>query len=138
MLNPIASLSVYLLEFLVAYTYFSNLLRQRFSTAKVIFIGILLFFFCSELNLLSQNNTTLNLCASCVASILFALFCFHGTLTQDIFYSVVLVVLNTALEIIVLSFGSFVTGSAFLDYNNDLLLFLVEALCSKGVYFLLF
>lgn len=44
MLNPIASLSVYLLEFLIAYTYFSNLLRQRFSTAKVIFIGILLFF----------------------------------------------------------------------------------------------
>lgn len=116
--------------------YFAGIFEQRFSPVKSICIGLLLFSMCSGLNLLSHNNTTLNLCTSLLATTLFSLICFHGTIAQDVFFSIVLVVLNTTLEAIVLSLSTFITGNAFLDYNNDVLLFLFEAVSSKGAYYL--
>ena len=56
---------------------------------------------------------------------------------QRLFYSFVLIVINAALEAVIISLSTYVTGTAFLDYNNNLLLFLFEAISSKGVYFLI-
>lgn len=136
MLNPIASFCVYWAEMLIAYTYFSGIFEKRFATSKAITIGFIFYSCCSVLNLISQNNTTLNLCTSVLVTELFALCCFLGTRIQTIFYAFVLFVMNGTLEVITILLSSYVTGNAFLDYNSNVLLFFFEAISSKGVYYL--
>ena len=136
MLNPIASFCVYWAEMLIAYTYFSGIFEKRFASSKAIMIGFILYSGCSVLNLISGNNTTLNLCTSVLVTELFALCCFRGTRIQTIFYAFVLFVMNGTLEVITISLSSYITGNAFLDYNSNVLLFFFEAISSKGVYYL--
>lgn len=136
MLNPIASFCVYWVEMLIAYTYFSGIFEQHFTTSKCISIGFLLFSIGSVLNLVTGNNTTINFCTFFLATAIFALCCFRGTKIQSMFYAFILIVINAALEAITISLSAYITGNAFLDYNSDVLLFLFEAICSKGVYYL--
>ena len=136
MLNPVASFCIYWVEMLIAYTYFCGIFEKRFSDRKITSIGFLIYSICSVLNLISGNNTTLNLCASVLATELFALYCYRGKLIQTIFYAFLLFVMNGTLEVITISFSTFITGYAFLDYNNNLLLFFFEAISSKGIYYL--
>ena len=137
MLNPIASFCVYWAEMFIAYTYFSGIFEKRFSTIKCILFGLVLFSSGSILNLAFSNNTTINLFSFLLTTTIFATFCFRGKAVQRLFYSFVLIVINAALEAVIISLSTYVTGTAFLDYNNNLLLFLFEAISSKGVYFLI-
>lgn len=136
MLNPIASFCVYWAEMLIAYTYFSGILERRFSAGKCFFFGFVLFSGASILNLISGNNTTLNFCVSILVNILFSIICFQGTIARSVFYGIILFVMSGTLEIATIALSSMITGNAFLDYNNDLLLLLFEAISSKGLYFL--
>ena len=136
MLNPIASCCVYWAEMLIAYTYFSGVFEKRFSIGKTISIGLLLYSSCSVLNLISGNNTTLNLCTSVLVTELFALCCYRGKAMQTVFYAFLLFVMNGALEVITISISAYVTGNGFLDYNSNTLLFFFEAISSKGIYYI--
>ena len=136
MLSPIASFGVYWAEMLIAYIYFSGILPKRFSPGKCFWVGFGLFSVASLLNLLSGNHATLNLCVSVAVSVLFAVTCFRGRAVRNAFYGIILFVMNGALEIVTIALSSAVTGNAFLDYNSDWLLFLFEAISSKGLYFL--
>lgn len=136
MLNPVASFCVYWAEMLIAYTYFSGIFERRFQVSRCIITGCLIYSVGSALNLISGNNTTLNLCTSFFLTVVFSFSCFRGKPIQSIFYSIVLFVMNGAMETLTIALSSSITGNAFLDYNNDLLLFLFEAISSKGVYYL--
>ena len=136
MLNPVFSLCVYFVEMTISYIFFSNILEQRFSTPKCVIIGCGVFFIASTLNLLFNNNSAINGFITYIAALIFALVCFRARIQQYIFYSAILVVSNAAFEITTIFISSYITGSGFRDYNNNLLLLLFETIISKALFFL--
>lgn len=136
MLNPIASFCVYFAEMVIAYIFFSGIFEHRISAKKCVLSGIALFSVCSVLNLLSRNNVIINGFSTFFMTLLFSVICFRCTFLQGVFYTVTLVVVNTALETFIVAFSSYITGTTFLDYNNNFILFLFEAISCKSAYFL--
>lgn len=136
MLHPVASFCVFFAEMLIAYTYFMGLMEQRFLSSKCVLFGTLLFSAASAVNLLSGNNTTLNLFVSFLVTTMFAIICFRGNVIQKVFYTLIIVIVSGTLEAVTLSLSTFVTGNAFLDYNGNPFLLLFEAISSKGIYYL--
>lgn len=136
MLNPLASFCVYFAEMVIAYIFFSGIFEHRISAKKCVLIGIALFSVCSVLNLLSRNNVIINGFSTFFMTLLFSVICFRCTFLQGVFYTVTLVVVNTALETFIVAFSSYITGTTFLDYNNNFILFLFEAISCKSAYFL--
>lgn len=136
MLNPVFSLCVYFVEMSISYIFFSNILEQRFRLAKCLIIGCGVFFIASAVNLVFNNNSTINGIVTYIAAFVFALVCFRAKIQQYFFYCAILVVSNTAFEITTIFMSSYVTGSGFRDYNNDLILLLFETITSKSLFFL--
>lgn len=136
MLNPIASLCVFLVEAVIAYIFFSNLFEHRITPWKCILVGIALAFCASSVNLLSGNIPGLNALSTIIMMLVLSLFCFHCTVIQSVFHTVVLMMVNSALETFVIVVSSYVTGSGFQDYNNDSVLFLFQAVTCKTLYLL--
>ena len=136
MLNPIASFCVYFAEMVIAYIFFSGIFEHRISAKKCVLSGIALFSVCSVLNLLSRNNVIINGFSTFFMTLLFSVICFRCTFLQGVFYTVTLVVVNTALETFIVAFSSYITGTTFLDYNNNFILFLFEVISCKSAYFL--
>lgn len=136
MLNPIASLSVFLVEVVIAYIFFSNLFDHRIEPVKCLFVGICLAVCASALNLISQNNPSVNGLSTIGVTIILSLICFRCTVIQSVFHTAILVVVNTALETFVVAISSHVTSSGFQDYNNSFFLFIFQAITSKTLYYL--
>lgn len=136
MLNPLASCCVYWAESLIAYIYFSEIFEHRFSRKICFLFGFCLYSLGSLLNLMFRNDSAVNLFVTLLLAVTYAIFCFRGSIIRNGFYAIVLVVVNTTIELIILNLSVYITGNAFLDYNADVLLFLFEAICSKGLYFL--
>lgn len=136
MLNPFLSFGIYLIEFTVAYVFFSSVFDFCVSSTKSVLIGILLFSCGAGCNLLYNNHVIINGIVYFVTLLIFSSRCFCCRPMQSIFYSAILLVLNTALEAWTISLISYITHHAFLDYNNNLLLFLLEAISSKSLYYL--
>lgn len=136
MLNPIASLCVFLVEAVIAYIFFSNLFAHRIAPWKCMLIGLGLAFCASTVNLFSRNIPGVNAISTIVMMLVLSLFCFHCTVIQSVFHTVVLMMVNSALETFVIVVSSYVTGSGFQDYNNDSVLFLFQAVTCKTLYLL--
>lgn len=136
MLNPIASLCVFLIEVVIAYIFFANLFDRRIEPFKCLFIGITLALCASALNLLFQNDPSVNAISTIAMMIILSLACFRCTVIQSVFHTAILVVVNTALETFVIAVSAHVTGSGFYDYNDNFFLFIFQAVTCKTLYFL--
>lgn len=136
MLNPIVSVIVYLTEMLISYIFFSNIFEKRYPSGKCIIIGILLFSAGSAINILCANNGVINSVFSIILNCLFAFICFESQVYLSFFYSFILVIINGALEVSVISSISRLTDNSFLDYNSSLPLLVLECSTCKGLYFM--
>lgn len=136
MLNPIASLCVFLVEAVIAGIFFANLFEFRVTPWKCILVGLVLALGASSVNLLSGNIPGLNALSTIIMMLVLSLFCFRCTVIQSVFHTVVLMMVNSALETFVIVVSSYVTGSGFQDYNNDSVLFLFQAVTCKTLYLL--
>lgn len=136
MLNPIASFCVFLVEVVIAYIFFSNLFDHRIEPVKCLIVGVGLAFCASALNLLSQNNPSVNGLSTIGITIILSFVCFRCTVIQSVFHTAILVVVNTALETFVVAVSAHVTGSGFQDYNNSFFLFIFQAITCKTLYYL--
>lgn len=96
MLNPIASFCVFLVEVVIAYIFFSNLFDHRIEPVKCLIVGVGLAFCASALNLLSQNNPSVNGLSTIGITIILSFVCFRCTVIQSVFHTAILVVVNTA------------------------------------------
>lgn len=137
MLNPLFSLFVYLIEMVISHVFFSSLCKQKMSTPKTIGIGSLLFAVGSAVNILLQNNGFVNALATLIINAVFVLRCFGCTLQKSTFYASILGMLNTALEIAIISISSFVSGDNFSGYNSNFLLLVFQTITIKAIYFLI-
>lgn len=136
MLNPIASLCVFLVEAVIAYIFFSNLFEHRIAPWKCMLIGLGIAFCASAVNLLSRNVPGINAVSTIMMMLVLSLFCFHCTAVQSVFHTIVLMMINSAIETFVVLVSAHVTGSGFQDYNTDFYLFLFQAVTCKTLYLL--
>lgn len=136
MLDPLVSCSVYAFEMLIIYVFFSRISERKVATLKVFLVGIFLFEAGSTINLLFQNNIWINTLTSIAIRILFCVVCFDLKPVLAACYSVVLVVLNFALELISVLVISAITGTEAIDYNSNLALLILECSTSKILFFL--
>ena len=82
MLNPIASLGVYLAEMVICYFFFSDIFERRTTSLKCLVIGSVIFSAGSALNLLFNNNSMINSLTTFVIIFLFSFSSFHTSLLQ--------------------------------------------------------
>lgn len=136
MLNPICSLCVYITEMVIAYIFFSSIFERRFETIKCIFIGFILFITGSLINLISGNNPVINFFTTILIILLFSVISFRARIIQYCFSTAILVIGNMTLEMAAIAISSSISGSSFLDYNTNILLFIFEAVSSKSLYYL--
>lgn len=137
MLNPLFSLCVYWVEMVISYAFFSSLFKQTMAFAKTAAIGGTLFAIGSGVNILLQNNGLVNALATLIINVAFARICFECSLQKSAFYAAILVILNTALEVAVISISSFVIGDSFSGYNSNFILLIFHAITIKTLYFLI-
>lgn len=134
MLNPISSVVVYFVELLISYLYFSNVADRKFSYFKCMAIGCLLFGTGSVINLQCANNSTVNTTVTIIMNCVFACTCFDLKPYLGAFYTVILVAVNTAFELVAITSISALSGDGFFDYNYNFSLFILEFSISKILY----
>lgn len=136
MLNPIVSCVVYAFDMLIIYIFFSRTAEKSVSTFKSILFGLLLFEVASSINVLFQNNLWINTVVSIMIRISFGICCFRIRPFQALSYSVILVVINFALELVSVLLISTITKNQPVDYNSNLPLLAIECSTSKIFLFL--
>lgn len=137
MLNPIFSFCVYQMEMIISYIFYGAVFETRFTPAKRLLIGGLLFSLGSGINLLLRNNATMNILSTFALTALYGSSCFDSTVLKSLFYSAIMGIINAAVEVAVVSLSSYVTGTAFGEYNSNFTLALFQAVLIKTFYFLI-
>ena len=137
MLNPIFSFCVYQVEMIISYIFYGAVFETRFTPAKRLLIGGLLFSLGSGINLLLRNNATMNILSTFALTALYGSSCFDSTVLKSLFYSAIMGIINAAVEVAVVSLSSYVTGTAFGEYNSNFTLALFQAVLIKTFYFLI-
>lgn len=136
MLNPIVSCVVYAFDMLIIYIFFSRTVEKSLSTLKCILLGLFLFELGSVVNLAFQNNLWINTVVSIAIRIIFGIYCFHVRPFHAVCYSIILVVINFALELVSVLLISTLTNTEPIDYNTNLSLLIVECSTCKILLFL--
>ena len=134
MLNPIFSLCVYITEVVIAHIFFSEIFESRRSIIGRTICGFGLAIIGSSINLIFLNNSTLNGIATFAITVTLAFLCFHAKLTQCLFYSAILAVINMSIEVTVVFVGAAISDSSFMDYNNNFTLLIFQAVTSKLLF----
>lgn len=136
MLIPGVSCVVYAFDMLIIYIFFSRSAEKKISTLKCILLGLSLFELGSVINLVFQNNLWINTAVSITIRICFGIYCFNIRPFRAACYSIILVVINFALELVSVLAISTLTSSEPIDYNTNLPLLVVECSTCKIFLFL--
>lgn len=136
MMNPIVAVSVFSLEILICYIFFSNIFQRKRSNLICFLCGAIAALVAASCNLLSHNSGVINTIVSTVVQCTFAYICFHTKLYISFFYSLILVVIGGTAEVFVIFTFSHIMGVEFLAYNDNLMVLIMECSTSKIIYFL--
>ena len=135
-MNPIVAVSVFSLEILICYIFFSNIFQRKRSNLICFLCGAIAALVAASCNLLSHNSGVINTIVSTVVQCTFAYICFHTKLYISFFYSLILVVIGGTAEVFVIFTFSHIMGVEFLSYNDNLMVLIMECSTSKIIYFL--
>lgn len=136
MLNPIVSCVVYAFDMVIIDIFFTRTAERSISTLKCILLGLFLFELGSVVNLVFHNNLWINTVVSIAIRICFGIYCFNIRPFQAACYSIILVVINFALELVSVLVISTLTNTEPIDYNTNLALLIVECSTCKILLFL--
>lgn len=110
MIIKIAYFIVYFIEMLISYIFFNHIGYRKKSAALTLAIGAILFELGAVVSLFNIDSALLNAFFTLAANIVFAIVFFDVKKLQGIFYSFMLVVLSSFLELV-----SIFTISTFAD-----------------------
>lgn len=136
MLNPAVSCAVYAVDMIIIYLFFSRIAEKKISTLACLLFGLFLFEVGSALNLAFQNNLLINTLVSIATRIIFGFFCFDIRPFQAVCHSIILVVINFALELVSVFAISSLASADPVDYNSNIALLIVECSTCKILLFL--
>lgn len=137
MMNPLFSLCVYIVEVLIAHIFFSEIFENTCAFPKKMMFCSSLAIFGSSVNLVFLNNSTINGITTFAITVILARLCFQAKIAQCIFYSAILAVINMTTEVTTVFIGSAISDSSFLDYNNNCVLLIFQAITSKLLFLVL-
>lgn len=136
MLALIPSLSVFLLEMLIAYAVFSYLGARRFAPLPTFALGAALFASGAAVNLLFANTFWINALYTALINFAFAVLCFRLEARPAALYAVLMDLLSIAFESVTILLVSAARGVAMTFYNSDLTTLVIETGISKTLYFI--
>ncbi len=136
MLNPIVSCTVYAVEMLIVYLFFTRITERCRPVIICFILGLAYFEFGSLINLLFHNSTWINTVTCAFIISIFAITCFHIRPHMAVIYSVILNLLNYILEIVGMLLLSGLFFSNNIDYNSSPALLLTMTLICKSLWFL--
>lgn len=136
MLDPVISSCVYFLEMLISYLFFSGVTDRRGRPWNILLLGTFCFEIASAVNLLFGNIGWLNLIAFCLVNLIFSKLCFALKVRTALFYTLILAVLMTALEVVVIFLLSAFWRRDITDYNCNFALLILIVAVNKTLYFL--
>lgn len=137
MLNPIVSFTVFFIEMLIIYVFYSRIFESRYSVWKNLLIGMLLFSCASLTNLVFKNNAVINNVISTIIYFVFAILCFEIQIRAAAIFAILLEVLNFAIEIMTVLMIAPFTSSQSIDVNNNPAFLILVILTSKMLLFVL-
>ena len=127
---------VYALEALMYYVFFSRISKQQYSNWKCFLIGIGLFELGSVINLIGDNSFFMNQIVMILTVTFFGALCFSIHIKTAVLYSLILVGINYAMELVVIFGFSAWFGISISDYQNNLTILFIEMLACKAPFFL--
>ena len=136
MFNSFASCTIYALEALIYYIFFSQVSNPRFCKWKCILIGLCLFEVGSVFNLSFHNTVLVNTIVVILIIVIFSKLCFEISIRAAILYSLLLDGINFAIELVVIFGLSSLLGFSTSGYQSDLIILFVEAISCKSAFFL--
>lgn len=122
---------------LISYSFFSQIGNKKAPTLYCLLIGAFLFETGALVDIFfSDYFFWLNTVYFSIINFLFAISCFKIKSSRAIFYSVILDIFSTALEIVSIFLISVITHTEITEYLNNLSFFILDASISKTLYFL--
>lgn len=137
MIIKIAYFIVYFIEMLISYIFFNHIGCRKKSAALTLAIGTVLFELGAVVGLFNIDSALLNAFFSLSANVVFAIVFFDVKKLQGIFYSFILVVLSSFLELVSIFTISTFADIYILNYESQPMLLVIEVIISKIIYFLL-
>lgn len=134
MTNPAIAFTIYFLEMLIAYVFFSKISERKHSVAVSLGIGTLIFGIGAVISLFFKNDLLVNSLLMLAMHFLFVLSCFFLKLQTNVFFTVILCALCAALEVAPILLMSALTGGRPGDYENNMLIFASDLTISKSLY----
>ena len=135
MFNPFVSSAIYAIEMLIVYIFLSRVAERQMNHVKCLLWGLLLFDAGSFGNLIFQNNIYINTIGSIIIKAAFALICFEIRPLAAACYSIILDVLNFALELISIFALSALAQVNTMAIHSNLALLCVVTIVSKSLLF---
>ena len=132
----LAICSTYFIEMLISYSFFSLIGDRKHKNSICLTIGTLLFLSGAFFDIILSNVIWFNALYFSIINIVFSISCFRIKITRCIFYSILLDIFQTALEIVSISLISIVSGTEVNAYIDKLLFFVIDVVISKSLYFL--
>lgn len=136
MLNYISSFTVYFLEMLISYIFFSAIAEKRFIGLRFWIGGTVLFEVGAVINLLFSNTIWINILTFFIINVVYSWSFFKIKLLKASLYSVILNVFSIALEFITIFIVSILFNVDIGYYNSNTSVLLIEGSISKVLYFI--
>lgn len=137
MLFNIIFISVFFVEMLISCIFFGNIGERKYSLFATVCIGTVIFELGAVMNIFIINNPYLNASFSILANFVFATQCFKIKKLKGLFYSVILITVNTLLEITTILFNLNITPEYLSsDYQSKVFQSSTEIIFSKALYFI--
>lgn len=137
MLNPFVSCTVYALESLIYFAFFSRTGKNKYPVWICVLIGLILFEIISLINLTFQNTVWINIISTVPLTAFFSWLCFQKKIIPALCTSAILTTLELALEMIVILGTSSLISVQVTEYNENLSLLILEFLACKAPFFLI-
>ena len=124
----------YFIEMLISYSFFSLIGEKKLKVPICFFVGTVLFLSGALFDIILSNTLWFNALYFTIINIAFSILCFSIKVTRCIFYSILLNIIQTALEFVAINLISIVTNTDVTAYNKNFPLLMIDAIISKTLY----
>lgn len=135
MLINLLFIFVFFFEMLISTMFFNSVSKRKTSLFLTIIAGTFLFELGAVINICVISTVWLNVLFSFVVNVIFSATFFKIKKIRGIFYSLVLVVVSTLIELITIFIISSLTEIYITNYESEPIILTVEIIISKVIYF---
>ena len=126
---------VFLFEMLISTIFFSNIVDKKQKLYVIVLLGSVIFEAGAFINIFLISTVWLNVILSLLANLIFSVLCFRIKTVKAFFYSLLLVVTSTFIELITVFLISSYSDLYITEYKTETILLVIEIIISKVLYF---